>query len=436
MRILTVFITLLCVTSTFAAEPFWNQFRGPYADGTTKAKGFPTEFAEGSKEIVWKTAVTGRAWSSPVVWGDQIWVTNAPQIQNPPNATNQNALPGFDEPLEKPIELSAICLNAKTGKVMHDLVLFEVDKPQYTHATNSYGSCTPWIEDGRIWIHFGTYGTACLDTNTGEKLWERTDIECHHWRGPGSSVVLHGDNIFLTFDGFDKQFIIALNKDTGKTVWRKERDVDYKTDNGDRKKAYSTPRIVQANGREMLVSPFAMATIAYSPKNGDALWKVIHGGMNAAARPLFGNGLVYINAGGGPNSLIAVDPTGRGDVTGSHVRWRQGRMTPRRPSQILIGDRYYMMNDSGVASCLNSLTGEIIWTARMEGSYWSSPIYADGHIYGCSQEGKVVVFKAADEFKLVATNKLDAPFNASPAVIGNSLILRTETHVYRIAKSN
>ncbi|MBM79482.1 MAG: quinonprotein alcohol dehydrogenase [Planctomycetaceae bacterium] len=312
--------------------------------------------------------------------------------------------------------------------------MFKVSKPQYTHATNSYGSCTPWIEDGRIWIHFGTYGTACVDTKTGKKLWERTDIECHHWRGPGSSPVIFGDNIFLTFDGFDKQFIMALNKDTGKTAWMKKRDVDYKTDNGDAKKAYSTPRVITAGGKAMLVSPFAMATIAYAPKNGDMIWKVVHGGMNAAARPLFGNGLVYVNAGGGNSSMIAIKPEGQGLLSESDIEWKLGRLTPKRPSQILLGERIFMLNDTGIASCLNALTGEVIWSARVEGSYWSSPIYGDGHIYGLSQEGKVVVFKAADKFELVAENELGDGFIASPSVAENSLILRSKSHVYRIVK--
>ena len=211
---------VLLPSTTSAEEPFWNQFRGPYANGTSKAVGVPVKFHEGSKEIAWKVPVEGRAWASPVVWGNQIWLANAPEIQNPPGATNVNANPGPTPALEKPLVLSAICLDVETGKVLHDLDLFEVYRPQYTHPTNSLASCTPWVEEGRLYIHFGSYGTACVDTKTGKKLWERTDIECHHWRGPGSSVVVHGDKLYLNFDGYDKQFIIALDKNTGKTSGR------------------------------------------------------------------------------------------------------------------------------------------------------------------------------------------------------------------------
>lgn len=409
----------------------WNQFRGPHADGSTTATDLPITFGEDSANIAWKVPLKGRAWSSPVVWGEHIWLTNAPEIQNPPGLSNQQAI-GESKPLEKPIRLSALCLHAKTGKIIHDLTVFEVNRPQFTHLTNSYASPTPWIEDGRIYVHFGAYGTACLNTKTGKKIWEQKGLECHHWRGAGSSPVVHGDQIFLSFDGYDKQFVACLNKNTGKIEWQREREIDYGTDNGDRKKAYSTPRIITANGKTLLVSPFAMATIAYDITNGDAVWTVYHGGMNAAARPLYGNGLVYINAGDGKDALIAVDPTGTGDVSKTHVKWRAGKLTPKRPSQLLIGNRYYMVADDGVASCLNALTGEVIWKARIGGKYWASPLYADGHIYAFDQEGKIIVFKAADTYKLVATNELGDGFNASAAVFENSLILRSMSAIYRV----
>lgn len=432
---LLVLSTLTAARGASAAEPNWNQFRGPYANGTSKATGLPVKFGEGSKEIAWKTPVTGRAWSSPVVWGNRIWVTNAPEIQNPPGATNTNSNPGPTPPLKKPLVLRAVCLDLETGRVVHNLNLFDVYRPQYTHPTNSYGSCTPWVEDGRIYVHFGSYGTACVDTETGKKIWERTDIKCHHWRGPGSSVVVHGELLFLCFDGYDKQFIIALDKNTGKTAWRRDRGVDYGTDNGDRKKAYGTPLVVSAGGRDLVVSPFAMATIAYAADDGQPVWTVMHGGMNAGARPILGNGLVYISAGSGPDSLIAVRPGGEGDVSKTHVAWRQPKMIPNRSSQILIDDLFFMVNDDGIASCLDAKTGESIWKERIEGLHWSSPIAAGGNIYSIAQDGKVNVFKAARSYEPVAENQLDGFFNATPAVAGDSLIVRSQTHVYRIRKS-
>ena len=420
---LLAFVIVSCQLACAQDEP-WNQFRGPRGDGTSKAVGLPVTFAEGSPEIVWKTPVPGRAWSSPVIWGNQIWLTNAPEIQN---------LTPEKPKLEKPLVLSAVCIDFDSGKVIHDVKLFEVEKPQFTHATNSYGSPTPYLEEGRVYIHFGAYGTACLDSKTGKKIWERRDLECDHWRGPGSSPVVYGGLLYLTFDGYDVQYITALDKLTGQTVWKKDRNVDFGTTDGDAKKAYSTPILIQEAGRDLLVSPFASATIAYDPKTGEPVWTVRHGGMNAAGRPLFGNGLLYISTADGPNPLVAVAPQGKGDITDKIV-WRTNKSVPKRPSQLLIGDLLFMMNDGGVASCLDAKTSNEIWTRRLPGEYWASPIYADGLIYCFSQSGTIPVLKAGRDYELVAENKLDSGFVASPAVAGKSHVLRSKTHHYRIER--
>lgn len=424
MRLAVITFAVLQCAAALAADSNWNQFLGPRGDGTTLETGLPVEFGEGSPNIVWKTPLPGRAWSSPVVWGNQIWMTNAPEIQN---TTPEKPK------LDKPLELKAVCLDLTTGKVIHDLKLFEVDTPQFTHATNSYGSPTPYLEEGRVYIHFGAYGTACLDTKTGEKIWERRDLECNHFRGPGSSPIVYQGLLYLTFDGYDFQYITALNKLTGKTVWRKDRDIDFGTTDGDAKKGYSTPIVIQADGREQLISPFAAATISYDPKSGEPIWMVRHGGMNAAGRPLFGNGLLYINSADGKNPLIAIPPQGTGDISDKIV-WKLAKAVPKRSTEILLGDLMFMMNDGGIASCIDSKTGKEIWTHRFGGDYWSSPLYAEGHLYCFSQAGVIPIFKASREFELVAENKLDDGFIASPAVAGKALILRSKSHVYRIEK--
>ncbi|MBC7816666.1 MAG: PQQ-binding-like beta-propeller repeat protein [Planctomycetaceae bacterium] len=424
MRMLATFLWIGLCTATLAADAPWNQFRGPRGDGTSTETGLPVKFGEGSKEIVWKTPIPGRAWSSPVVWGKQIWLTNAPDIQG---NTKEKVK------LDKPIELSAVCVDLETGKIIHNRKLFEVSELQITHPTNTFASPTPFIEEDRVYIHFGSYGTACLDTKSGETIWERHDLECDHFRGPGSSPVVHGDLLYLTFDGYDLQYIAALNKKTGKTVWKQDRGIDYKTKDGDAKKGYSTPSIIEVGGRELLISPFAYATIAYEPKTGEPIWTVFHGGMNAAARPLYGNGLLYINAADGGDALVAVKPEGKGDIT-KNIVWRTSEKIPKRSSQLLVGDLYFMMNDSGIATCLDAKSGKMIWTQRLRGEYWSSPLLAGGLIYCFSKDGDMQVFKASREFELVAENKLDDGSSASPIVAGKSLIVRTKSHLYRIEK--
>ncbi len=425
---------LLGGNSCANGQDYWNQFRGSNGDGVTISQQLPLQFSEGSKQIVWKTPIAGKAWSSPVVWKEQVWVTNAPEIQNPPGLSDFDAIPKTQpQPLEVPIKLTAICLDLATGKPIHEVTVFNVTQPQYTHQTNSYASPTPVIEAGRIYVHYGTYGTACLDTQTGEKLWERTDLNCHHWRGAGSSPIVHQQALYLSFDGYDKQFIVALDKQTGKTIWQRDRDVDFGTDNGDAKKAYSTPVILAVDGRDLLVSPHAAATTAYDAKTGEIVWVIYHGGMNAAARPLVGNGLVYINAGDGNDALIALDPRGTGILDQSSIKWRMGRMIPRRPSQLLSGNRFFMLEDKGVLACLDATNGDLIGSSRVSGNYWASPIMSGDRIYICSQDGKITIVKADPDFEVLATNRLDDGMIASPAVAGDSLIIRTYKNVYRIA---
>jgi outer membrane protein assembly factor BamB len=424
MRATWLLLAACCCASAQADEAFWNQYRGPHGDGSTTAGELPVTFGEGSPEIAWKTPIPGRGWSSPVIWGNQVWLTYGPEVQN---------LEEGQDKLDRPLKLSALCIDLETGRIERDLVLFEVDRPQFTHATNSYASPTPYIEEGRVYLHFGAYGTACLDTHTGQKLWERRDLPCDHFRGPGSSPVVYGDLIYLTMDGYDFQYLAALDKRTGEIVWKRDRGIDFGTSDGDAKKAYSTPTLIEVEGRSLLVSPFAAATIAYDPLTGEPLWTVRHGGMNAAARPLFGHGLVYINSADGPSPLVAVRPNGAGDITGD-IAWQASKGVPKRSSQLLVGDLLLMMNDSGVATCLDATTGEEIWTERVGGDYWASPLLADGLVYCFSQDGTVPVFRASREFELVAENHLDDGFIASPAVADRALILRTAKHLYRIQR--
>jgi len=388
----------------------WPQFRGPHADGQSTAQGLPTTFGE-SNNVRWKTAVHGKAWSSPVIWEQQIWMTTA---------------------TEDGRELGAICIDAESGKIVHDVVVFKIADPQFCHPMNSYGTPTPVIENGRVYLHFGTYGTACLDTTTAKPLWTRQDLPCNHFRGPGSSPILVDGLLVLTFDGVDVQYLAALDKETGKTTWKRDRNIAYDTDNTDYHKAYSTPAVISVNGQSQLISPSAGATIAYIPKTGEEIWRVRSGGMNAAALPLFGHGMVFATSAAGGYQLFAVKPDGRGDVTDSHVAWKFSQTVPSRSSQILVGGRLFMISDRGVISCVDAKSGKSIWQERYKGAFSASPLLVEGHIYFFGEEGEIPVVAAEDTYKLLADNRLGDGFMASPAVYGNSLILRSRTHLYRI----
>lgn len=391
---------------------FWNQFRGPGGDGQARSRSLPLEWSE-TEGIAWKTAIHGKAWSSPVVWGNQIWMTSATKDGK---------------------QLFAVCVDAGTGRITHDITVFEIAEPMVCYSYNSYASPTPVVEQGRLWVHYGSAGTACLDTASGKVLWTRQDLRCDHFRGPGSSPIVFRNLLIVNFDGFDFQYVVALDKRTGRTVWKTDRTIDYGSDDGDMKKAYCTPAVFRHHGRWQLVSPAAVATIAYDPWTGKELWKVYHGGFNAAARPLYSHGLVFLNTEGGLR-LLAVRPDGNGDVTKTHIAWTCKKATPTRPSQLIVKDHFYMVNDKGIASCLDVKTGKATWTHRMGGPHSASPIHADGRIYFFDEDGCSRVI-AADptKFRLLAENHLDAGCMASPAVAGDALIVRTKTHLYRIER--
>jgi outer membrane protein assembly factor BamB len=408
----------LLLGSMVAAEDGgnWPAFRGPHGDGTADAK-LPLRWSddgEKTENVRWKTAIHGRGWSSPVVWGDQIWLTTA---------------------TEDGKKQFAVCVDAATGEIRHDIVVFENEKPEYCHPTNSYASPTPVVEKGRVYVNYGSYGTAALDSATGEILWTRRDLHCNHFRAPGSSPVLFEDVLIVPFDGIDVQYVVGLDKHTGKTLWNTPRNIDSGTDNGDAMTASATAALIEVAGQPQAVIPSAGATIAYEPRTGKEIWRVHHGGMNAASRPVYANGLVYISGGEGGMAFVVVRPDGHGDVTDTHVAWTSRSMIPKRPSQVVVGDLLFMTNDSGVVTCRDAKTGEMHWTKRVEGGeFWASPLSADGRVYFFSKEGHTSVIAAKKEFELLADNKLPAGFNASPAVIGNDLILRTFTHLYRIGE--
>ncbi len=388
----------------------WPQFRGPRANGQSLAVGLPVSFGE-SENVCWKTPVHGKAWSSPVVWDSQIWMTTA-------------TLDGK--------ELGALCVDAESGRVLHDVVVFRISEPQFCHPMNSYGTPTPVIEKGRVYLHFGAHGTACLDTATAKTLWTRQDFSCDHFRGPASSPILVEDLLVLTFDGSDVQYLVALDKLTGKTAWKRDRNIVYDMEKGDTHKAYSTPAVISVSGKPQLVSPSAGAMIAYVPATGEELWRVRSGGMNAAALPLFWQGRIYATSAAGGFQLFAVRADGRGDVTDTHVLWKFDNNVPTRSSQILIGGRIFMISDGGMISCVDALSGQALWQKRIAGAYSASPLYADGRIYFFGEEGEIPVVAATDSYQLLSNNHLDDGFMASPAVFNNSLILRSRTHLYRI----
>jgi outer membrane protein assembly factor BamB len=416
-RSMAVLIAILAAGLRIGAQ--WPQFRGPEGNGMSEARSLPLTWGEGNN-VRWKTKVHGRAWSSPVILDNKVWVTTATEDGH---------------------ELFAVALDAVSGRILYDVKLFQIAHPQEIHAFNSYASPTPVVEPGRVYMTFGSPGTAAIDTRTGKVIWERRDIECYHYRGAGSSPILFRDLLIMHFDGSDHQFVIALDKRTGKTVWRTERSVDYRDlgpdgkpkDDGDFRKAFATPLIVMVDGTPVLVSLGSKAAYGYDPLTGKELWRIEEpDNFSSASRPVAGHGLIFYQTGWQNGQLIAARPDGRGNVTSTHVVWKAARGVPNKPSVMLAGDLIFMANDSGLLTCVDAKTGEAVWKDRLDGSYSASPIFAGGRVYFFSEEGKTTVIEAGRTFKVLAQNFVDGSFMASPAVAGNALFLRTATHIYRI----
>jgi outer membrane protein assembly factor BamB len=397
----------------------WPEFRGANGAGKAQASGLPLTWSETSN-IRWKTAVHGRAWSSPVVLDGQIWVTTA-------TADGK--------------QLFAVALDQESGRVLRDLKVFDVATPQYAHPFNTYASPTPAIERGRVYVTFGSPGTAAVDTASGKVLWERRDLECNHYRGAGSSPVIFRDLLLLHYDGSDLQYVVALDKWTGRTVWKTQRSIDFKDlgpdgkpqAEGDLRKAFATPQVIEVDGAPLLVSMGAKATYAYDPLTGKERWRVEERtNHSASTRPVAGFGLVFLPTGFPKGELLAVRPDGLGDITPTHVAWRLTRGVPNKPSVLLVDDLLYMTTDAGVASAVEARTGQVVWTGRIGGTHSASPVYADGRVYFFSEDGETVVLEAGRTFKVLAKNQLGDGFMASPAITGKAFILRSRTYLYRV----
>jgi len=428
MRILA-FITLVATLAgnTVAAERDWPQFRGPRGDGSSQAKAVPVAWSE-SNNLAWKVAVPGRGRSAPVVVGDRLWLTLAVER----GVVRQRI--GYDDmQTAEHVSLEAVCLDTRDGRLLWRTPLFEVEKPDPVHWFNSWATPTPVIEAERLYCDFGTYGTACLDAKDGKPVW-KTRLPLDHQVGPGSSPVLCQNLLLLVRDGRDAQYVAALDRQSGKQVWRTERP-PMDTDNGDLKKSFVTPLLVQAAGKAQLISPGAHWVVSYNPANGQEFWRAHHGkGFSIGSCPVFGDGVAYFSTGCMRPALWAIRADGAGDVTTTRVNWTTMRQVPVMSSPLLLGDMLFWTSDDGMANCASTKDGQAHWQERLNQQHLASPLLAGGRVYFFGKEGKTTVVKAARTFEVLAENQLDGTVIATPAMVDGTIFLRTDTHLYRIGK--
>ena len=312
-------------------DELWWQFLGPKGNGHTAASDLPVDWTN-QKNVAWKTTIHDRGWSSPVISGGQIWMTTATADGH---------------------KLFAICVDKNTGRIVHDRHLFDVETPQKITAENTYATPTPVIEKERVFVHFGTYGTACLDTKTGDTIWTRRDLKCDHEAnaGPASSPTLIGDNVVIHVDGRDVQYIIALNKETGKTSWKTPRSYDYSEVPVHQRKAYGMPGVAPRDNGIQLISSVGQGVYSYDA-GGKELWRVRHKGWSIAPRPVAGHGLAFVIVDRDHPELWAIRHDGSGDVTETHIAWKETRGMPARCTPLLVDDLLYLVNREGIMTCL------------------------------------------------------------------------------------
>ncbi len=416
----------------------WPDFRGPFGSGHADApdvaeqRGLPIHWSD-SKNVAWKTRIPLTGLSSPIVHEGKVWLTSATED-------------GHD--------YYVICVDAKTGEILANKKLFHWDEPLSLgngRGNNCYATPSAVVEDQRVYLHFGSSGTACLDTETFAVLWSRKDIPCWHYRGASSSPVLFKDSLILTMDGADLQYHIALDKKTGATIWKTDRSVEWNDEHvdrpmvreGDWRKAHSTPIITKHAGQDRMYSVGAKAIYGYDPNDGKELWRAQFHNWSAAPRPVLHDDRIMFVTGFSRAELCSVQLGGQGDITDTHYRWRVKNPIPRYASPIVVDGLLYLAAEESFLSCVDPATGEAIWTERVGGKYRASPIYADKKLYFFSTNGTATIINPGRTFEKIASNTLSGEaedsesrrpsgFVASPAVSGRALFLRTRDFLYRI----
>ena len=404
-----LFTILFGFFSLAANASEWPQFRGISGQGHAEIKNLPLSWSV-SENIAWKKELPGTAWSSPVFSEGKLYLSNA-------------------VPSGEGFSLRALRLDAVTAKLDWDVELFRMETAQRIHRKNSHASPTPFLESGRLYVHFGNQGTACLDLN-GKVIWKKR-FEYPPVHGSGCSPVIEGELLLFSADGARDPALYALDKKTGEVRWKADRDAD-----ASRKFSFCTPLVIEVKETRQIISPTSDFVFSYD-LSGKQLWKLNYpGGYSVVPRPVFANGLVYVSSGYDRPIIHAIRPDGSGDVTKTHLAWKTDKNAPRNSSVVVVGDLFFMAADNGVVSCLDARSGDLIWRERVSGSCSASLLHADGRIYLLDEQGKTFVFAAAGEYKLLAKNDLDDRALASIIATEGALFIRTASALWRIGKDS
>jgi outer membrane protein assembly factor BamB len=436
LRLVALLFSLAPVGAMLAANDDWSRWRGPNNDGVARGDA-PLEWGD-KKNVAWRAAIPGRGFSSPVVWGDKIFLTTAVPTESAPASTSAGAAPqtpggrrgpGGNAGAGREHKFVVLCLDRRTGKVIWERVAKTATPHEgYHHQYGSFASNTPVTDGQRLYAFFGSRGLYCYDLN-GKLVWEKQfpPMRMRLGFGEGVAAVLDGGALFLKFDQEENSYLLALDKQSGKELWRVARD---------EVSSWSPPLAVTHEGRKQLIVSATKRVVSYDPATGKVIWECGGLGTNVIPAPVVANGVVYVMSGHRDPNLLAIKLGREGDLKGTDaVVWTNNRGNSYTASPVLHDNKLYFVTDSGMLSCLDIRTGEAFYRQRLPKPYnfKASPVAANGKLYLATEEGDVVVVKMGEKFEVLATNTLtDQTFIATPAVVGGSIYLRGQDALYCI----
>ncbi len=433
-RALALLLGLLLFAPAASAQTNWPSFRGGALGNVGESKNLPDTW-DTTKNVVWKADVPGRGWSSPVIWGDRVFLTTVVKEGEFP-AARKGLYFGGEQSKPSPDEhrWTVLCLDFKTGKVLWEKVAHK-GKPETTvHVKNTYASETPVCDGERLYAYFGNVGVFCYD-HDGKELWSQrfSPAKTRLGWGTAASPVLHKDRLFVVNDNEEKSYLVALDAKSGSELWKVERD---------EKSNWATPFVWENEKRTELVTCGTKAVRSYD-LDGKLLWEL--GGMSSIVipTPSAAHGLLYVSSGyvlDGKRPLFAIKPGATGDISlkpdqdkNDFVAWCQKQAGPYNTSPLILGDQVYVLYDLGMLSSYDAKTGEGAYNReRLEGPFTVSPWGYDGKVFCLNEDGDCFVIKAGPKFERLRTNSLGEMCMASPAIARDSLFIRTMTKLYRI----
>jgi outer membrane protein assembly factor BamB len=433
-------VALACAVSTLsfinrASAANWPQWRGPGGQGISAEKNLPAEWSS-TKNIKWKTKILGRSHSSPIVWGNRIFLTTAIEGVLVPGAKAVTHTAGgqvFLHPdsvgADHKQTFKVLCLDRESGKIIWEQTAFEGTPYDNRHRKSSYAASTPATDGKLVYAFFGTEGLYAYDMK-GKLAW-KADLGKLGTvgMGTGTSPILHQNLVLMQCDedNGETSFIVGLDKKTGKEVWRTPRKVQV---------SWSTPILVTAGKRTELITSGTEFVISYDPATGKELWR--HKGVesNAIPSPVANNDMVFISAGFPEKIAMAIKLGGSGELADTNVAWTYKKGTAYVPSPILYGQYLYLMTDRGILTCIDARTGEVKYDGGripIPATFTASPVAFDGKILLTSEDGDTFIIKAGPAHEILGANSLGEPVYASPAISDGNIFIRGEKYLYCIS---